>query len=482
MEIKFIGNKPEKTIYAYAVKENNDTNKIEFLLDKVQEGGNLDLANYIAFAKIRGANFVDKVPLIVEIVEEKIKLSLTLQRKHTSSRGLDIQLQFEYFTTNENVLVWQTEIFTMVLSDTIPADEEIANKYPAILQDHEKRIFEEEEKSVVFADQIQNHEARMANVETHNEVQDAEITALDEKISRALAGVFHYKGSVETFENLPSLEQEVGDTYNVLDTGDNYTWSGSAWDKLSGIVDLSNYYTSEETDTLLDEKADKDDLTNYYTKNEVDASMGEKANSDEVVDLASNQTITGKKTVDDVSLDFKNTKTSLYNAQTFSVKIDPYNNLTISLNNALRYLFGNEQFSGAPNGTRDLGSNQYKWKDFYLAGKLKDGTNEIAISEIAKKTILIKLDSGTYTSGSTMSDNDYNQLLPLLDLSYLELIELGLKFAKVDNSRNEVQMTTNYQIRKGGTSYSGDWYDIKINFGDFGTIIIMPTKIRNKIW
>lgn len=140
MEIKFIGNKPEKTIYAYAVKENNDTNKIEFLLDKVQEGGKLDLANYIAFAKIRGANFVDKVPLIVEIVEEKIKLSLTLQRKHTSSRGLDIQLQFEYFTTNENVLVWQTEIFTMVLSDTIPADEEIANKYPAILQDHERRI------------------------------------------------------------------------------------------------------------------------------------------------------------------------------------------------------------------------------------------------------------------------------------------------------------------------------------------------------
>lgn len=60
-------------------------------------------------------------------------------------------------------------------------------------------------------------------------------------------GIFKVKGSVRSYSDLPRQEQEVGDVYNVLDTGANYVWTQDGWDKLSETVDLSNYYTKSET-------------------------------------------------------------------------------------------------------------------------------------------------------------------------------------------------------------------------------------------
>ena len=77
------------------------------------------------------------------------------------------------------------------------------------------------------------------------------------EINGKLTGAFHYKGSVATVADLPATGNEVGDVYNVTENGDNYAWDGTAWDKLSGTVDLSSYYTKNETDALLDDKVDK---------------------------------------------------------------------------------------------------------------------------------------------------------------------------------------------------------------------------------
>ena len=60
-------------------------------------------------------------------------------------------------------------------------------------------------------------------------------TELDGKLS----GAMHFKGTKATFSDLPSSGQEVGDMYNVTETGANYAWDGSAWDKLSENIDLS---------------------------------------------------------------------------------------------------------------------------------------------------------------------------------------------------------------------------------------------------
>lgn len=74
------------------------------------------------------------------------------------------------------------------------------------------------------------------------------------QIKTDLGSALTYKGSVDTYEQLPE-EAEVGDTWNVAQAyqtypaGTNYAWTGSAWDALGGSVDLSGYQTKSD-DTL----------------------------------------------------------------------------------------------------------------------------------------------------------------------------------------------------------------------------------------
>lgn len=64
-----------------------------------------------------------------------------------------------------------------------------------------------------------------------------------------LATVYKYKGSVETYADLPTRGQQVGDVYNVkqadpdhnIEAGDNVAWDGEKWDILAGDTDLSGY-------------------------------------------------------------------------------------------------------------------------------------------------------------------------------------------------------------------------------------------------
>lgn len=53
-----------------------------------------------------------------------------------------------------------------------------------------------------------------------------------------LSNVYRFKGSVEDFYSLP-LNADIGDVYDTLDTGMNYAWTGSQWDNLGGVFDVS---------------------------------------------------------------------------------------------------------------------------------------------------------------------------------------------------------------------------------------------------
>ena len=44
--------------------------------------------------------------------------------------------------------------------------------------------------------------------------------------------MYKHKGSVATYANLPSVDNVVGDVYDVQETGMNYVWTGSGWDAL----------------------------------------------------------------------------------------------------------------------------------------------------------------------------------------------------------------------------------------------------------
>lgn len=51
-------------------------------------------------------------------------------------------------------------------------------------------------------------------------------------------GAYTFKGSVATSDDLPTLGNEVGDIYDVQETGMNYAWTGTAWDALGQLVDV----------------------------------------------------------------------------------------------------------------------------------------------------------------------------------------------------------------------------------------------------
>ena len=59
------------------------------------------------------------------------------------------------------------------------------------------------------------------------------------EIDGKLTGAMTFKGTVTTSSALPTTGNKTGDMYNVGDTGANYAWDGTAWDKLSENVDLS---------------------------------------------------------------------------------------------------------------------------------------------------------------------------------------------------------------------------------------------------
>lgn len=81
-------------------------------------------------------------------------------------------------------------------------------------------------------------------------------------INNAVSSVYKIKGTVANEAALPTSGNVIGDVYNTTDTGMNYVWTGTEWDALGTVVDLSNYYTISETDVELNNKVDKVNTNN----------------------------------------------------------------------------------------------------------------------------------------------------------------------------------------------------------------------------
>lgn len=64
-----------------------------------------------------------------------------------------------------------------------------------------------------------------------------------------ISTVFNYKGTVDTYANLPSSDQVTGDVYIVTngegaEDNQEYVWDGTAWEALGTTIDLSGYATT----------------------------------------------------------------------------------------------------------------------------------------------------------------------------------------------------------------------------------------------
>ena len=103
-------------------------------------------------------------------------------------------------------------------------------------------------------------ETKVANTYTKAEV--------DKKVS----AVMRYKGSKDTYAELPTEGNIVGDVWNIanadaehgIKAGDNVAWNETGWDVLGGVVDLSGYATK----TDLNDKVDKVEGSRLITSTE----------------------------------------------------------------------------------------------------------------------------------------------------------------------------------------------------------------------
>lgn len=55
-----------------------------------------------------------------------------------------------------------------------------------------------------------------------------------------IPGVYKYKGSKPTYQDLPTQSNEVGDVWNVVKTDINYAWTGTDWDPLGGTSSMAS--------------------------------------------------------------------------------------------------------------------------------------------------------------------------------------------------------------------------------------------------
>lgn len=77
----------------------------------------------------------------------------------------------------------------------------------------------------------------------------------DDLINSKISTTFKYKGTKASYAEIQAVTNPaVGDVWNDSSTDHNYVWNGSAWDKLAGTVDMSNYYTKDEAEDMVGKK------------------------------------------------------------------------------------------------------------------------------------------------------------------------------------------------------------------------------------
>jgi hypothetical protein len=100
------------------------------------------------------------------------------------------------------------------------------------------------------------------------------LTSQTTKADIGLAGVYRYKGSVATYADLANVQNpDVGDVYNVEDTGDNYAWSGTEWDQLGGTFVAPVTSVNSKTGAVVLTAKDVSAIPQYSTMPTVDSSM-----------------------------------------------------------------------------------------------------------------------------------------------------------------------------------------------------------------
>ena len=106
-----------------------------------------------------------------------------------------------------------------------------------------------------------------------------------------ISNVYKFKGTKTNYADLPTTNRVTGDVWNIINAdaehgikaGDNVAWNGTAWDNLSGTVDLSAYATTATTDAMsADIKKLMDKAFPFTVKVSIDKTLAKKGTSQPV--------------------------------------------------------------------------------------------------------------------------------------------------------------------------------------------------------
>lgn len=120
-----------------------------------------------------------------------------------------------------------------------------------------------------------------ARKEADIEVLENAKTYTDDKIRKSK--LFVYAGQVDTAADLPETA-EIGEVYNVVDTGANYAWSGTGWDKLSENIDLSVFATTSQLNEEAEARASADEVMRNVLAEEVNTRTSQVENLTNLVE------------------------------------------------------------------------------------------------------------------------------------------------------------------------------------------------------
>lgn len=87
--------------------------------------------------------------------------------------------------------------------------------------------------------------------------QGKALKTLVDELKASVAAALDYKGTKDTYDDLPTEGNKKGDVWNVVGAhgttpaGTNYAWDGTQWDPLGGTIDLSGYYTKTQVDDAI---------------------------------------------------------------------------------------------------------------------------------------------------------------------------------------------------------------------------------------
>ena len=298
----------------------------------VSFGGNLYISDGVNFSKLGSAGDVSSLTSRISAVEaENASQNTSIQQNSTdiatntgAISGLDTRLgsvESKIATAEGEIDALQSDMTTAKnnISSLKTTVEDAETGLVKKVNDNTAAIALKANKAEVYTtgqvDNIKtelegkiNNKADVSSVYTTGQI-DSKLagyylktetyskTEIDKKVEDASTKAYKVRGSVTNYADLPESEQVEGDVYNVLNAfqigsdkypaGTNVVWTGSAWDPLGGIVDLSPYALST-TVTTLDTTlrgliADKVDQSEYDARvTAVDTALGLKATKTEL--------------------------------------------------------------------------------------------------------------------------------------------------------------------------------------------------------